>query len=184
MRIARLSFVNVVIGLVLLASPFLVPLTASAPYDPWYDLDENGKIDIFDVVQLAGAYGTSGDPGKNVTVTNWPASTDVTVWYSQYIDDYLLSEYFNASGFGHLHVLTYATGLVDTETIILKVIGKLWNPGHTGGTDIVVYETAFRSGAEFKAITLPVPSGNFRFYASTDGTGDGEIHLSFYLTWA
>lgn len=57
---------------VLLAPVFLVGITASAPYEPWYDLDENGKIDIFDVVRIAGTYGTTGDPGKNVNVTNFP----------------------------------------------------------------------------------------------------------------
>lgn len=57
---------------ILLAPIFLVGITASAPYEPWYDLDENGKIDIFDIVRMVGTYGTTGDPGKNVNVTNFP----------------------------------------------------------------------------------------------------------------
>jgi hypothetical protein len=47
----------------LLASAWLVGSTSSAgAYNPWYDLDDDGDIDIFDVVKMASIYGTSGDP--------------------------------------------------------------------------------------------------------------------------
>jgi hypothetical protein len=52
-----------ILAIVLLASVGLVGVTSSVGvYDPWVDLDDNGKIDIFDVVRLAGAYSTSGEP--------------------------------------------------------------------------------------------------------------------------
>jgi len=41
-------------------------------YDPWIDLNEDGNINLFDAVMLAGTTGTSGDPTKNVNVMNWP----------------------------------------------------------------------------------------------------------------
>jgi hypothetical protein len=48
---------------VLLASSWLVGVTVSeSVYDPWCDLDEDGDIDIFDIVRMAGIYGTTGDP--------------------------------------------------------------------------------------------------------------------------
>ena len=31
-------------------------------YDPWLDLNDDGEIDIFDVVMVARAYGSSGEP--------------------------------------------------------------------------------------------------------------------------
>lgn len=43
-------------------SILLVGITSSASYDPWCDLDDDGDIDIFDIVKLASAYGTSGTP--------------------------------------------------------------------------------------------------------------------------
>ena len=46
------------------------PLTSS--YDPWIDYDDDGTVDLDDLSVLAGAYGTSGDPTKNVNVTNFP----------------------------------------------------------------------------------------------------------------
>jgi hypothetical protein len=46
----------------LLASSLLVGVTSSIDvYDPWCDLDDDGDIDIFDIVRIAGIYGTSGE---------------------------------------------------------------------------------------------------------------------------
>jgi hypothetical protein len=46
----------------LLASMLMVGLTSSASYNPWYDLDDDGDIDIFDIVKIAKMYGTTGEP--------------------------------------------------------------------------------------------------------------------------
>jgi len=55
--------------LLILVPLLLIRATSSAPYDPWCDLVEPyGRIDIYDVVDMAGRYGTTGDPGKNVTI--------------------------------------------------------------------------------------------------------------------
>lgn len=39
-------------------------ITSGAPseYDPWVDLDDNGEIDIFDALILAGVFGSEGTP--------------------------------------------------------------------------------------------------------------------------
>ncbi len=47
-------------------------IVSSTGYDPWIDYDEDGTVDYDDFISLAGEYGTSGDPTKNVSVTNWP----------------------------------------------------------------------------------------------------------------
>lgn len=41
-------------------------------YDPWLDYNEDGNIDMKDIYAEILAFGTSGDPTKNVNVTNWP----------------------------------------------------------------------------------------------------------------
>ena len=46
------------------------PLSGS--YDPWVDFDEDGSVEYDDLVSLAGSYGSSGPPTKNVNVTNFP----------------------------------------------------------------------------------------------------------------
>ena len=68
MKPSALTLANLALAAALLLTPFLVGLTASAPYNPWNDLDDDGDIDIFDIVKISGTYGTTGDPGKNVTI--------------------------------------------------------------------------------------------------------------------
>ena len=64
-----MKFLTFLLSVALIASFLLVGVTASE-YDPWCDLDDNGEIDIFDVVNVAVKYATTGDATKNVTVTN------------------------------------------------------------------------------------------------------------------
>jgi hypothetical protein len=104
MKIPRLTLANLLLAAILLLTPLLVDLTSSAPYDPWYDLDENGKIDIFDVVRIASTYGTTGDPGKNVNVTNWPVEREL------FPEDLILRAAFFSTGG------TYRRDLVDSTT--------------------------------------------------------------------
>lgn len=55
---------------------FMIMPTRSSPgtkeYDPWLDYNEDGKISLSDLVSLAQDYGATGDPIKNVNVTNFP----------------------------------------------------------------------------------------------------------------
>ena len=39
-------------------------------YDPWADINDDGKIDVKDIYYLASIYGTTGDPAKNVTINH------------------------------------------------------------------------------------------------------------------
>jgi len=50
--------------------------TATLPYDPWADINDDGKIDIKDIAYTAAQFGTFGDPTKNVTVINWPVDEE------------------------------------------------------------------------------------------------------------
>ena len=45
-----------------LTATLLVGVTSSVEYDPWYDLNDDGDIDIFDLRKVARLYGTSGTP--------------------------------------------------------------------------------------------------------------------------
>ena len=42
-------------------------------------MDENGKINILDLVILAGYFGTEGNTAKNVTIVNWLSTYNVTI---------------------------------------------------------------------------------------------------------
>jgi hypothetical protein len=41
-------------------------------YNPWADYNEDGVIDIFDIVPVAVSFGSEGDSTRNVSVTNFP----------------------------------------------------------------------------------------------------------------
>ena len=45
-------------------------IVRSTGYDPWFDYDEDGNIDARDLHTFSKEYGTTGDPTKNVNVTN------------------------------------------------------------------------------------------------------------------
>jgi hypothetical protein len=118
---------------VLLAPMFLVGITASAPYDPWADLDVDGDIDIFDIVKMATSYGTTGDPGKNVSVTNWPspfeaAVQDLNMSWADY-DGYDLLV-VACGGFSQLYVYaTVDSAVIGDYTFNVSLYAVQWNPG-------------------------------------------------------
>lgn len=53
--------------------------SGTGEYDPWVDLNGDGVVDSTDLGMLGAAFGTAGDPTKNVNVTNWPAESNVSV---------------------------------------------------------------------------------------------------------
>jgi hypothetical protein len=53
-------------------------------YDPWADINDNGKIDAKDIGYTCRLFGTAGDPTKNVNVTNWMPPKPKTVLYATY----------------------------------------------------------------------------------------------------
>ena len=70
-----MRFITLTFTVLLVASLTLIGVTAS-PYDPWADYDADGDVDIYDVVPVATAYGTTGDSTRNVTVTNFPTEPE------------------------------------------------------------------------------------------------------------
>jgi hypothetical protein len=59
-----------------------IPMSGSqtaVQYDPWADMNDDGKIDIKDIAYSSRLFGTLGDPTKNVNVTNWPQGYEVQV---------------------------------------------------------------------------------------------------------
>jgi len=51
-------------------------------YDAWYDINDDGKIDLKDYYGVGLKYGTEGGLTRNVNVTNWRMSSEtVTVWF-------------------------------------------------------------------------------------------------------
>ena len=155
-------------------------------YDPWSDINSDGKMRVDDILDVALRFGTNGDPTRNVTVVNWPTSSDVSVWYGQWLsqsDSIFTSRYF-AEGFGQLHVLIAGSSLTVGEKITVVIYGMLWNPARTSYYSVRAGTVEVTSASPTNTISIPIPSEEFYFYANTDSISNGYISLSFYLTWS
>lgn len=68
MRISGLTLFNIGLAIVLLASSLWVSTTADygmsavSPYDPWCDINDDGKINIMDIANIARRFGALGEP--------------------------------------------------------------------------------------------------------------------------
>ena len=62
MKTTILVFTIVFVSLFFVNSTVSIANLQTDKYDPWLDLNDDGKIDIFDVVMVANAYGSSGKP--------------------------------------------------------------------------------------------------------------------------
>ncbi len=165
-----------------LVSLFLVNLTSSAPYDPWADLNDDGGINIFDVVDVATRYSTTGDPEKNVTVTNWPETVtpETTVWYSESAP--LTSQNYSSLGFNSLHILLHTLWPGPGASCEFQVRGVIWDYAHSGSRWGTAYSVTMVQGSrEFLSVTIPVPSETFSFRVIFI-SGGSDVFLSYYLT--
>ena len=155
-------------------------------YDPWLDYDDNGDIDMKDVAASARAFGSFGDPTKNVNVTNWPVGEQVCVWWDEYLttSDSLTSIEYKSYGFCRMHILVRSFDLSGDETIKLTIYGLMKNPTGLARIMTEVYSTTLTAATPLRDTTIFVPSEEFKFKAETDFKSAGDIYLNFYLTWA
>jgi hypothetical protein len=109
-----LTLTNIMIAIVLLTSPFLIGMTTSVgEYDAWADYNGDGKIDIRDIASTAIAYGSGGDPNRNVTVTKHASKRYILA------QDFLLgagvswSKEVKIDGFAKISVLFKQSGGAD-----------------------------------------------------------------------
>jgi hypothetical protein len=75
MRLRRDVLIAVLATFCLTSALFTIKPSGSQStlsYNPWADINDDGIIDIFDLVNLANKYGTTGDPTKPVVINhNW-----------------------------------------------------------------------------------------------------------------
>ena len=131
---------------------------------------------------ITGVNATALPDDWNVTVTNWPVSTSVSVWWYEYIIDTVVSSpLYYTNGFSQLHILMHAS-LDPTETATFWIYGALWNGTRNIFTAIDVAKITLDYDNNDAAITIPVPSDAFIFQAYSEY--ECMISLSFHLTWA
>ena len=104
-------------------------IAASVGYDPWLDHDEDGDVDTDDLYLLAGEYGSSGDPTKNVNVTNFPQTWNMNIVLQTLSVAFAEEEIIyggttytqNLAGYRQVTLLMYATD--DTFFDVYWVVG-------------------------------------------------------------
>jgi len=75
--LATISFIGITtIGNQELTNMTSYGTTSTSEYDPWIDLNGDGAIDSTDLGILGVAWGSTGDPTRNVNITNWPVDTN------------------------------------------------------------------------------------------------------------
>jgi hypothetical protein len=161
----------------------IVPIKSDDPnWDPWADIREDGIVDIYDAITLANAYGTSGTTPRNVNVMNWPASTQETVFYQQSTGGY--SKLYNASGFGHVHVLWDVSGLAGSENVTIRGFSEIHEPGGSGYyTTHFIIVVATIDNVEGSS-SFSVPGEFFGFHLAFAVGTTASVNLAYYLTYA
>jgi len=140
--------------------------TTVSEYDPWCDLNGDGKIDIFDVVMVAGKYGTSGDPHDAKAALEYDSS-----WLN--ITD-KAGEYFNI------------THNLNSTDIIIDIQGKTTLNGGThqrnlGGTGYTQESNRAYGGADDDVAYSVVETGDGGYalagYTLSFGAGGYDFWL-------
>lgn len=141
MKITPSRLLNVVLAGALISVLLFMASSANTiepEYDPWEDLNGDGKIDIYDVVMLLNSYGSTGDPTRNVTITNWPLDDQGNLMVS--LTDFLANKCLTVYLKCMQRVSNYETGYVilsnSTEVLI-------------GGRDIVIVGGNVAGGASW-----------------------------------
>ncbi len=106
MKRRHFTFSVLTLAVAVLSFSFLASVTATSPYDPWYDINDDGKIDIKDIAGAATRFGTSGDP--------------LTKAYLAYDSEWIniidkRGQYFN---------ITHNLNITDVTDIIFDITGK------------------------------------------------------------
>ena len=165
MKKAWFAFACVLVGALL-----LVNASSSATYDSWSDLDADGDIDIFDIVKIAGAYGTMGDPAKNVTISGHANRLAYTVTTTVAASGFFYSGFISVDGYAKVTVCLYSNAADNTY--------RLETRSHGG----FIFYVDSRSDISTDLVqTYDVPNEEIQIVFFNGDTGARAFNLDVYL---
>jgi hypothetical protein len=98
--------------------------TAALEYDPWIDVNGDGKIDITDVAMTSGSFGTYGDSTRNVNVTNFPSQQPEPSWKVISVEELNISlTYGNIGTATNIYVGGYSRMFIHMKITNASFIG-------------------------------------------------------------
>ncbi len=135
MKISKHTLVSLVIGILLLASPFLVHLTTSlGEYDPWLDTDDSGVIDMRDIGALARAFSTMGDPAKNVTIARRANKLAYSIGSLSLVNgDNFLTPAISVDGYSKMTITIATTAVGNAYGLYNGNFTLEWNTAYANG---------------------------------------------------
>jgi hypothetical protein len=114
----------------------------SLPYDPWVDLNGDGKIDIYDITWAAELYDTSGDPTRNVNVTNLPLDEYGNLKIGSLATRQYVKFYCQDYGYGKIMTQFKSTSYPGSDRTTFVV------PPNTTSNFELMFETIVNYGAQ------------------------------------
>jgi len=159
--------------------------TRSSPtageYDSWVDVNDDGKINMYDLGYAAARFGTTGDPTKYVKVVNWPVAKQQTVFFQATGGG--SSELYNVSGFGHMHLTWIVDSLSGSEMITFRIIGFIYNSSNVYHS-FPVQSLKVNYTNYYGSFSFPLPTDVVRFDYLPAFETTASATLAFYLTYA
>ena len=143
MKLTSSTLVNVILSIILLSSLLLIGTTSSAStrgvgeYDPWCDFDDDGDIDIFDIVDIAGRYGTTGEPFAAKAALEYDSGwIDITDKCGQFFN---ITHNSNISELDSINAIVEIIGKTALDNGLLRSLGlkhsSEWNKTYGGSGD-------------------------------------------------
>lgn len=168
-KMIRKDFVVVLIALCLVFVVFAaIPTSGVGQYNPWYDINDDGQIDVKDIYKVSQAYGSSGTPLKKASIQYDSGWIDVTGKCGQNI------------------TVTHGLGITDwnNESIDVGIMGKA-NPnggllrylGLTG--NIERSRTCGGTHTDYAYALVRTVDGGYALAGTTYsfGVGSGDVWL-------
>jgi len=176
---------NVILSVVFLGSMFFMGATSSlGEYDPWVDINDDGAVNVLDLILVANGLGGSGEPLYKAALEYDSGWIDITNKVGQY---------FNV------------THNLNSTDIIVDITGKTTIDGgvhqrHLGGSDFMSGWNRTYGGAQMDVSLSVVQTGdggyaiagytdsygagNYDFWlVKTDAAGNAKDGFNYGLVW-
>jgi hypothetical protein len=108
-------------------------------YDPWADINDDGKIDMKDIGYICRLFGTTGDPTKNVNVINFPQTYRIMHTTYTYAEKFHAEQpsgappvwrYFNTEGYRQITIALSINGNASVTIWWAIPNGGCWDQYH------------------------------------------------------